>query len=161
MSTPRIYLETTIFNFPFADDAPQYKEDTKKLFDLIRAGKFKPYTSAYVIEELEDTEELDKLEKMKRLIEEYDITIIPANPEAERLAGLYLAEGAVKATYVTDAYHIAMTTVNQLDFIVSMNFQHIVKKTTIEKTARINEREGYKKIGIYKPSEVINDDKNS
>jgi hypothetical protein len=155
MSTPRIYLETSIFNFPFADDAPQYKADTLKLFELIKAGVYAPYTSTYVIEELEATEETDKLEKMKQLIEEYDVTIIPANPEAERLAALYLAEGAVKASYVTDAYHIAMTTVNHLDFIVSMNFQHIVRKTTIDETTRINEREGYKKIGIYKPAEVI------
>ena len=29
---PTIYLETTIFNFPFADDAPQYKADTLKLY---------------------------------------------------------------------------------------------------------------------------------
>ena len=27
-----IYLETTIFNYPFADDAPQYKADTLRLF---------------------------------------------------------------------------------------------------------------------------------
>jgi hypothetical protein len=160
MSIPKIYLETTIFNFPFADDAPEYKADTVKLFDEIRAGKYEPYTSTYAVEELEDTVETDKLEKMRRLIEEYSVTIIPASPEAERLAAIYIAEGAVKATYVTDAYHIAMTTVNQLDFIVSMNFQHIVKQTTIEETARINEREGYKKIGIYRPSEVINGGEN-
>jgi len=38
MSKPKIYLETTIFNFPFADDAPQLREDTLKLFEEIRAG---------------------------------------------------------------------------------------------------------------------------
>jgi len=39
MRIPKIYLETTIFNFPFADDAPQYRADTLKLFDEIKAGK--------------------------------------------------------------------------------------------------------------------------
>ena len=43
MIPPKIYLETTIFNFPFADDAPQYKSDTLKLFKEIGAGKFKAY----------------------------------------------------------------------------------------------------------------------
>jgi hypothetical protein len=38
---PTIYLETTIFNFPFADDAPQYKADTLRLFAEIKAGKFR------------------------------------------------------------------------------------------------------------------------
>jgi hypothetical protein len=44
MKIPKIYLETTIFNFPFAEDAPQYKADTLKLFNEIRAGRFEPYT---------------------------------------------------------------------------------------------------------------------
>jgi hypothetical protein len=50
---PKIYLETTMFNFPFADDAPQYRADTLRLFEEIRAGRFQPYTSEYVIRELE------------------------------------------------------------------------------------------------------------
>jgi hypothetical protein len=37
MKKTSIYLETTIFNFPFADDAPQYKADTLKLFEEIKA----------------------------------------------------------------------------------------------------------------------------
>jgi hypothetical protein len=53
-----------------------------------------------------------------------------------------------------------MTTVNGLDFIVSLNFQHIVRELTIKKVEEINKREGYKKIGIYKPSEVINGNEN-
>ncbi|MDR2619088.1 MAG: hypothetical protein LBC62_09485 [Treponema sp.] len=42
MDKPKIYLETTMFNFPFVPDKPGYailKADTKKVFDLIRAGK--------------------------------------------------------------------------------------------------------------------------
>jgi predicted nucleic acid-binding protein len=64
MKVPKIYLETTIFNFPFADDAPQYKADTLKLFDEIKAGKFKPYTSEYVLEELNNERNIEKRKKM-------------------------------------------------------------------------------------------------
>jgi hypothetical protein len=39
LTIPKIYLETTIFNFPFADNAPQYRTDTLRLFEEIRAGK--------------------------------------------------------------------------------------------------------------------------
>jgi hypothetical protein len=44
----KIYLETTMFNFPFVPDKPGYSElkaDTKKVFEQIRAGKYEPYTS--------------------------------------------------------------------------------------------------------------------
>jgi len=32
MKIPRIYLETTIFNFPFVDDAPDLRAGTIRLF---------------------------------------------------------------------------------------------------------------------------------
>ena len=39
MRIPNIYLETTIFNFYFADDAPELRQDTLKLFQEIKEGK--------------------------------------------------------------------------------------------------------------------------
>jgi hypothetical protein len=42
-----------------------------------------------------------------------------------------------------------------LDFIVSLNFTHIVRPWTIEKARRVNMREKYQAIGIYKPAEVL------
>ena len=95
-----IYLETTIFNFPFADDAPQYKADTLHLFSEIKAG------------------------------------IIPES-------------------YSNDALHIATATIANLDFIISLNFRHIVKHKTIIQTEIINAREGFKRVFIHSPAEVI------
>jgi hypothetical protein len=92
---------------------------------------------------------------MLRLIPDYGVKIIEDTPEAERLAGLYLAGETVPVGFYTDALHIAMTAVYGLDFIVSLNFQHIVREKTIRITGEINVREGYKAIGIYKPSEVL------
>jgi hypothetical protein len=34
MALARIYLETTMFNFPFVDDAPQYRADTERLASI-------------------------------------------------------------------------------------------------------------------------------
>jgi hypothetical protein len=45
--------------------------------------------------------------------------------------------------------------VNGLNFIVILNFQHIVREKTIRITGEINAREGYRAIRIYKPSEVL------
>jgi hypothetical protein len=104
MRIPTIYLETTIFNFPFTNDAPQYRAEVLRLF--IEAG------------------------------------IIPP-------------------AYGTDGFHIASATVKGLDFIVSLNFRHIVKRKTIEKVELINFQEGYKRIGIYSPAEVTDHDENS
>jgi hypothetical protein len=44
---------------------------------------------------------------------------------------------------------------NELDFIVSLNFEHIAQAWTIDRVSRVNAREGYKRIDIYKPAEVL------
>jgi len=161
MRIPKIYLETTIFNFPFVDDAPNYRADTLRLFEEIEAGKFKPYTSGYVIDELEDTKNAEKREKMKALVKNYGIEVMPANPEVRRLANLYIKEGIIPEKKGPDAIHIAAATVAGLDFIVSLNFQHIVKRKTIVETEIINAREGYRRIYIHTPMEVIEYEKDT
>jgi len=160
MRVPTIYLETTIFNFPFADDAPQYRADTLRLFAEIKAGKFRPFTSKYVTQELAVTKNAEKLAKMETLISDYGITVIPANPEIERLANVYLSAGIIPVKFETDALHIASATVTGLDFIVSLNFKHIVKHKTIIETEIINAREGFKRVFIHTPAEVIDNEEN-
>jgi predicted nucleic acid-binding protein len=153
---PTIYLETTIFNFPFADDAPQYQADTLRLFAEIKAGKFRPFTSEYVTLELDSTKDIKKLEQMKALIADYGIAVIPASDEIVQLANVYVTTGVIPRRFITDALHIATATVSGLDYIVSLNFKHIVKHKTIFETEVINTREGFKRVFIHTPAEVIN-----
>ena len=160
MKVPTIYLETTIFNFPFADDAPQYKADTVRLFAEIKSGKFKSFTSEYVLDELEDIKDAEKLKKMKALIADHEVEVISGNDEAIRLADLYIAAGIIPKKYSTDAIHISTATVAGLAFIISLNFRHIVKHKTILETEFINTREGFKRIFIHTPAEVIDYDEN-
>jgi predicted nucleic acid-binding protein len=161
MRVPTIYLETTIFNFPFVDDAPQYRADTLKLFVEIKAGKFRPYTSEFVTREMDKTKEAGKLEKMKALIADHGVAVIPASDDAVRLADAYIAAGVIPDKFSTDAVHIAAATVAGLDYIVSLNFRHIVKHKTIIETEIINAREGYKRVFIHTPAEVIENDENT
>jgi len=92
---------------------------------------------------------------MAALAAEYGIKILDDSDEAKRIAALYVQEEAIPNAYETDALHIAIATVNGLDFIASLNFTHIVRPWTIERVRRVNKREGYQGIGIYKPSEVL------
>ena len=160
MDKPKIYLETTIFNFPFANDAPQYRADTLQLFAEIKAGKFHPYTSEYVILELDNTKNADKLEQMKALITDHDMVIIPLSKEVEQLAKVYITSGLIPNKYETDAFHIAAATIADLDIIISLNFRHIVKHKTIIGAEKVNIREGFKRIFIHTPAEVIDHEEN-
>jgi len=154
MRTPKIYLETSVFNFYFADDSPDKREDTLRLFEEIQQGKYAPHTSDYVVGELQQAP-LPKRKAMIDLITQYDVVVLPDDPAIQRLAKLYVTEKIIPEKYATDALHIAATTVNDLDFIVSYNFRHIVKLKTITMTESVNIRERYRKIGIYSPTEVV------
>ena len=153
MAMQKVYLETTLFNF-YVDEDRDAHADTVQLFKEISSGKYKAYTSRYVIDELNNAPSA-KREKMLDLILQYDIPILEPNDEAVKLANLYVAEGVIPLRYRTDGLHIAIATVNDLDMIISMNFQHIVKRKTIKMAGHINIMNGYRAIEIYSPMEVV------
>jgi hypothetical protein len=148
-----------MFSFYYGQETtPEYrkhKADTRAVFDLIKAGKYEPYTSVYTLGEIEDEPNQEKRLNMRGLLTDYGVKILEATDETRRLAALYVQEEAVPASHPTDAAHIAITAANGLDFIVSLNFTHIARPWTDERVRRVNVREGYKGIGIYKPSEVL------
>jgi len=153
----KIYLETTMFNYYFDEDRDAHA-DTVTLFEECAAGKFEPYTSDYVIDELEQAP-TDKRDKMIALVERYNITVLAASEEIVTLAKRYISDGALPQGSQTDARHIAAATVNAMDMIISLNFRHIVKEKTIRITSAINTILGYKIIDIETPMEVIDDEK--
>ena len=154
MRAQKIYLETTIFNFYVDEDRGAPHTDTVKLFMEIAGGKYEAFTSDYVIDELRKAH-ADKYAKMMRLLTEYNIPVLGMSDEADILAGLYVAEGIIPIKYRTDGLHIAIATVYDLDMIISMNFQHIVKRKTIKMTGHVNMMNGYRAIEIYSPMEVV------
>jgi hypothetical protein len=159
MTPARVYLETTMFSFYYGQETSpeyrQYKADTRAVFELIKAGKFEPFTSLYAVGEIDDEKNQEKRLNMRGLITDYGVKILEPTDEARRLADLYVREGVVSPAWITDAAHIAITAVNGLDFIVSLNFEHIARPWTIERVRRVNIREDSKGVGIYKPGEVL------
>ena len=153
MRVPKIYLETTVFNYYFDTDRDAHT-DTVKLFDEIKAGKYEVFTSIYVMDELAKAGE-PKRSNMLELIEKYDIIVVPADEETEKLADIYISEKVIPTSKQLDSLHIACASVNDVDYIFSFNFRHINRIKTKEMTSIINIREGYKPVKITVPAEVI------
>lgn len=153
MRIPKIYLETTIFNYYYEPERDSHS-DTIKLFEEIKAGKYHAFTSVYTIQELMKAQE-DKSRRMIGLIEEYGVTVLNASEEVDGLAELYQKQGILPPGSTIDAQHIAVATVNDLDMILSLNFKHIVRKKTVTMTGLVNIDRGYKPIEIHSPMEVV------
>ncbi|MDR3200804.1 MAG: hypothetical protein LBT68_05035 [Spirochaetales bacterium] len=148
----KIYLETSIFNLYF-DRHPinaAKREEAVKLFEQIKAGDYIAYTSTIVTDEL-DRDAEPKRSDMLKLRDKYALVQLAVNGEVDRIAELYLAANIIPQKHFSDAYHIAMTTAHELDYILSFNFEHIVKNKTLDMVSKVNFQHNYKMIGIYPP----------
>ena len=142
-----------MFNYYFDTDRDAHA-DAVRMFEEIKAGKYTAYTSTYVIGELERAPK-EKFIKMMGLIEDYNLIVLDTSEEANQLGALYQNRGILPKRSIIDAQHIAVATVNDIDMIISLNFEHIVRRKTIEMTGYINRELGYRPIEIYSPMEVV------
>jgi predicted nucleic acid-binding protein len=152
----RIYLETTVFNYYFDENRDGHPW-TKKLFEGIKQGKYKAYTSIFAIDEIMDAPE-PKRTNMLSLINNYEITTLDASEEVLRLAGIYINKSSIPENKQYDAMHVAVATINEMDYLLSYNCHHINKVKTKEIVGIVNREEGYQNIVICKSEELIDDE---
>ena len=57
--------------------------------------------------------------------------------------------------YSEDALHIAIATLNKMDYLLSWNFRHIVKIKTRRIINKVNLSLGYSELSIITPAELI------
>lgn len=156
---PRIYLETTIFNYYFLRDISRENEIsvTKKLFYQMKSGKFEAYSSAIAMGEIEECPDSRLRKKMLNLFNEFSVRQINiADYQGyENLAEKYILAGAIPVRKRGDALHIALATLSGIDILVSWNCDHIVRFKTQQIVRTINITEGLHDIAINTPKEVI------
>ena len=121
----RAYFETRIFNRYF-EEGREHHPETKQLFEMISADDVTAFTSVAVLQEIDQAPEPQR-EQMMSLLTRYDIVVLEVEQQAYDLADLYVEMGVIPARFRMDGVHIAMSAVNDLDCIVSLNFHHINK----------------------------------
>ena len=84
-----------------------------------------------------------------------NITVLEVTQECVKLAGEYIQRGIIPKENIDDALHIACASVYEIDFLVSYNFEHIVRVKTIDNVSAINVLLGFKTPRIIIPEEVI------
>ena len=154
----KLYLDTSVWNFYYADDAPEKKEITRQFFENLKAGYYQIYSSAVVIQEIENADEKTRSE-LSVLLEEYKPIMLEVDDEIDELAGIYINGGIVPERKWDDALHIAIATVNEMDGLVSWNYRHLANLNKKEKVRAVNIMHGYlKELEMITPMEVIDDE---
>ncbi|MBI2934797.1 MAG: hypothetical protein HYY29_04425 [Chloroflexi bacterium] len=75
--------------------------------------------------------------------------------EVESLANQYIRQGAVPESYSEDAYHIAVAVVNDIDYLLSWDFRHIVRRKTRDIVRMVNTINNLRQIEIMTPAELL------
>ena len=151
----KVYLDTSIFNFAIStQDVAAEKELTLKFLDGIRQGTFLGYISVRVIEEIRKASQ-PKQDNLLQVVAQFPLESLPLTDEVKTLADRYIEEKVIPEKERNDAVHIAVASINNLDAIVSWNFEHMVKFKTRREVRGINTLMGYKTIEICSPQEMI------
>lgn len=148
----KCYFDTSVFNFIYERKDVNKREATLALFSQIQ--QFEIYISEIVLVEVNETH-APLRSRLLEVIQKYQPISLEIDSETRALAKRYVDEGIIPARYEDDALHIASAVVNDLDVIISWNFQHIVKLKTKLEVNGINMLLGYKEIEICSPEEVI------
>ena len=144
----RIYIDTSVFGGYFDTE---FSEHTIPLFERLKNNEFTLLYSSVTQDEL-----VNAPEKVKNLVTSLKIggtEFLELNDEAVELASEYISEKVVGQTSFADCLHIALTTINKADFLVSWNFKHIVNIQRIRGYNSINIKNGYRQLEIRSPRE--------
>lgn len=154
MKKLKIYLDTSVISHLKQDDAPDKTQDTLKLWEDIKAGKYDVYLSDTTLLELNKCGQ-PKRDIMFNYLLDIEYTELASNDEIERVANQIIELGILTQKSFDDCIHIATAVVNACDMIVSWNFKHMVNIKTIRGIRAIANLQGYQSIDIIQPTMLI------
>lgn len=147
----KVYLDTSVISALFDTTNPERRSLTKAFFQI--ASGFDVYISEITTVEIERTPDSDLREKMRKVASKFPVLTL--SDEVEQLAIEYIRHGAVPERYAEDAYHIAVAVVNGMDYLLSWNYRHLVRKKTRDTVSFVNTLYRLKHIQIMAPAELL------
>ncbi len=147
----RIYIDTSVFGGYFDEE---FSEFTIPLFERLQKAEFELLFSSVTQDELSTAPQ--NVKNMVVGLKAENTEFLEANDETIDLANQYITEKVVGQTSFTDCLHIALSTINHADYLISWNFKHIVNVQRIQCYNAINIKNGYKQLEIRSPRDFMN-----
>jgi hypothetical protein len=154
----KVYIETTIASYLTA----------RRNSDLVVAAhqqltiewwthqrhRFDLYISDIVLREAARG---DESAAAKRMVELQDIDVLGLDDRARELARVFVERRLIPVTAVEDALHVAVATVEGMDFLLTWNCRHIANAEVVERLDGVCLELGYRMPTLCTPEQLMGD----
>jgi hypothetical protein len=156
MSLPKLYIETTIPSYLTARRSRDLRlaadqQVTQEWWDE-RRQDFELFISDLVLDEVADG---DVTFAALRLAALAGIPSLDVTEEVDELAARFLEGGLIPPKAAQDAFHVAVSAVHGIDFLLTWNCTHINNVTIIRRLERICVQAGFVCPVICSPDELL------
>ncbi len=153
---PKVYLETTIISYfaarPSRDIITAAHQQITQEWWEGRRSNFEIYISQIVLQEVNEGDK-DAIQRRMDMIE--SVAEIEVNPEAVALAQALVSDGVVPEKAAADALHIAIATVQGMDYLLTWNLKHLANAVIRNAIAEACRQRGYEPPVICTPEELM------
>jgi len=113
--------------------------------------RFDPFISQIVLDELASGE---SERAARRLALVGRLPLLDVNDEVERAARFYVENMAMPSRDFRDAFHLALSSVHRIDYLVTWNYSHLANARKRRHIEILNERLGLPSPVICSPEEL-------
>ena len=153
---PKVYVETTVVSYltarPSHDVTLASRQQATQRLWTEYVEKFEFVISNVVVSE---AREGDPTAAQRRLEVLANLPVLDMSLEALMLVDKLIDAGAVPQQSRPDAQHIAIATVNNIEYLVSWNYKHIMNETKRNLINDVCHAAGFQPITLCTPTELI------
>jgi len=153
---PKVYIETSIPSYltarPSNDIRAMANQKTTIEWWENRRSAFEVFISEFVIAE---SSQGDPEASARRMVAIEGIPDLDVTEEVKELAKALMAEGPIPEGAEIDASHIAVATVNGMNYLLTWNCAHIANAVMRPKVEAVCRRHGYEPPTICTPQELM------
>lgn len=147
-----VYLENSIVSMYYEERVLPLMEVTREFWHTV-LPKVNPFISDLVIIEIRATMDLELRDKLVELVSGF--RVLPLTSEARELARIYLRHRRLPEP---DGLHIAIASLEGMDFLVTWNLRHLVKPGTQSMVRRVNMNLGLPVPQIVTPEDFFEEE---
>lgn len=146
-----VYLDASV-------PSAYYEESQSERFKITRLWweKIEDYEvsiSTLTLKEIKALKNEEKREAIFSLL--HNFLILKITPLVEALSKQYLEAKIIPLNSLNDALHLSIAVINKIDILLSWDFAHLVKKEVERKVNIYNITNGYSRIQIVSPRELV------